>query len=108
MRIEEAILFEAKKKPKKKVIYVDNKDDKSAFPDDTVSALEKEIKKAARDLTQKAQGPITLVNSVFQENKVPIPGAYLKARWGQYQSLLRVAVKALGSARGYKSGYLNL
>ena len=108
MRLDEMALLEKKKAPKKKVIYDNSWDPKTPFPDDTVSTLEKEIKKASRDLEEKITSPITLVNKIMTDNNVPIPAAYLKQRWGQYQSLLKVAVKALGSARGFKSGYLNL
>lgn len=104
MRLQD-LLLEAKKKPKKKIIFVDNGNDQEPYPDDTMSALEKDIRKAAKDLQHPAKGPITLVNDVMTEYNVPIPQAYLSKRFEQYRELLTAAVKALGSARGYKTSW---
>ena len=104
MRID--MLLEAKKKPKKKkIIYVENGDDQLPYPQLTISALEKEIKKTAKDLETDIQNPIKLVNDVMNDNAVPIPPAYLSRRWKQYLALLKVAVVALGEARGYRSSW---
>lgn len=106
MRIDDLIILEAKKKPKeKKVIYVENGQDLEPFPDLCISGLEKEIKKAAKDLTQPVSNPIQLVNSVFQDNSVPQPQPYQSKRWSQYLDLLKVSVAALGAARGFRASW---
>ena len=103
MRIDNIIL--EKKEEKKKIIFVDNGQDLEPFPDLTISALEKDIKKIAKDLEEPVENPIQLVNKAFEDNSVPIPGAYLTKRWAQYMDLLKVAVTALGSARGYRANW---
>ena len=87
-------------KDKKKVIFVDNGDNQSPFPPLTMSALEKGISKAAKDLEVSWKSPIELVNSVFDDSDVPKPQAFLKKRWAQYEELLAVAVEALADSRG--------
>lgn len=73
---------------------------RNPFPEDTMKKLKREISKKAEDLEQKWDSPIKLVNSVFKDTDVPIPGAHLKDRWKQYEELIRKAVNELSDSRG--------
>lgn len=83
----------------KKVVFIET-DPQQPFPNDTISALEKGINKAAKDLEINWRNPIELVNSVFDDLDVPKPQAFLKKRWAQYEDLLSVAVNGLADSRG--------
>lgn len=97
-------LIEAKeKKPeKKKIVFVET-DPQEAFPSDTMSALQKEINKQAKDLEKQWRSAVELVDFVFAELEVPKPLAYLKDRWAQYNELIADAVTSLRDARGMKA-----
>lgn len=102
-------LLEKKKedKPKKKKIVFIETDPQEAFPAETMSALQREINKQAKDLEKDWRSAIELVDFVFAELEVPKPLAYLKNRWEQYLKLLSVAVIALRDSRGMKGKWTN-
>lgn len=104
MRLQEIIL-EKKKEPKRAQVYPVDLDVKYAFPDNVISALQKEIRKGARDLKQKWT-PILLTNDAFTQVKVPIPQAFMHRRWYQYCELLKSAVDALTAARGAQGDWI--
>lgn len=89
-----------KKKEKKKELFV-NKDENVPFPDDTVKGIEKDINKLSKDMKKNWKSAKELVDTAFEENKVPIPMAFMKSRWEQYVNLLSVAIKNLKDARGF-------
>lgn len=97
-------LIEAKEKKseKKKIVFVET-DPQEAFPADTMSALQKEINKQAKDLEKQWRSAVELVDFVFAELEVPKPLAYLKDRWAQYNELLADAVTSLRDSRGMKA-----
>ncbi len=97
-------LIEAKeKKPeKKKIVFVET-DPQESFPADTMSALQKEINKQAKDLEKQWRSAIELVDFAFAELEVPKPLAYLKDRWAQYNELISDAVRSLRESRGMKA-----
>jgi len=103
MRKLSQILLEKEQKKKekeKKVVFVET-DPKLAFPNDTVSALEKQINKFAKDLERDWKSPMELVSAAFEELEVPKPLASNKERWAQYLELISTAVKNLYDARGF-------
>lgn len=106
MRHLKEILAEAKKDEKEaKVVFVET-DPKEPFPNDTMSALQKDIHNKAKDLTQKWDSSVTLVDTAFEDLSVPKPLAYQTERWEQYKKLLSVAIRALYDARGLKGGWM--
>lgn len=100
--LQSLIEKKAEKPEKKKIVFVET-DPQEAFPDDTVSALQKEINKQAKDLEKNWRSAVELVDFVFVELDVPKPMAYLKDRWEQYNQLLGYAVTALKDSRGMKA-----
>ena len=102
-------LLEKKKEDKlkkKKIVFIET-DPQEAFPADTMSALQREINKQAKDLEKDWRSAIELVDFVFAELEVSKPLAYLKNRWEQYLKLLSVAVIALRDSRGMKGKWTN-
>jgi hypothetical protein len=106
MRHLRQILAEAsqKEETEKKVVFVET-DSKSPFPQDTVSALEKAVRKNAKDLTLEWKSSVELVDKTFEELEVPKPLAYQKDRWEQYKQLLSYAIKSLYQSRGLSAGW---
>jgi methionine synthase II (cobalamin-independent) len=105
MLLSEVVLTEKKEDKKKaKPVFIET-DVQSPFPDDTLNALKKSVKKEAKDLTKNWKNAIQVVDFAFEDTKVPKPGAFLKQRWDQYLSLIQVAVKALADARGFKGSW---
>lgn len=103
MKFLQALIEAKEKKPeKKKIVFVET-DPQEAFPADTMSALQKEINKQAKDLEKQWRSAVELVDFVFGELNVPKPLAYLKNRWQQYNELLGYAVTALRDSRGMKA-----
>lgn len=101
---EVALLEKKEQKTEQKPVFIET-DVQSPFPEDTMGALRKTIKKEARDLTKNWKNAIELVNYAFKDAKVPAPGAFLKERWYQYTTLIQVAVQALADARGFKGSW---
>lgn len=95
-----------KKEEKQKIKFVET-DPQEPFPNDTITYLQKEIGKLARDLTVDWKNPIELVNTAFVNLEVPIPKAYLKERWQQYNNLFGYAIKNLFDARGFGADWSN-
>lgn len=103
MKFFQTLLEKEKKKPeKKKVVFIET-DPQEAFPADTMSALQKEINKQAKDLEKNWRSAVELVDFAFTELEVPKPLAYLKARWEQYNQLIADSVRSLRDARGMKA-----
>lgn len=102
MKFLKLLLEKKEKEPeKKKIVFVET-DPRESFPSDTVSALEKEINKNAKDLEKEWRSVIELVDFSFIELDVPKPLAYLDDRWEQYKRLISYAVIALRKSRGMK------
>lgn len=91
-----------KKAEKPPSIYFDA-DDSIAFPPDTLSAMERQINKMAKDFETPYNSAIELVDACFDFMQVPKPTASLNNRWKQYTSLIAHAVKELYDARGEKT-----
>jgi hypothetical protein len=106
MRHLNEILAESKKdkEKEKKVVFVET-DPREAFPNDTISALEKDIRQKAKDLTATWKSSVELVDTTFVDLDVPKPLAYQNDRWDQYKQLLSYAIKSLYDARGLKAGW---
>ena len=81
--------------------FVDD-DPNVAFPNDTMSTLQKAINKASKDLDKDWKNAIEVVNFAFEELEIEAPLAYLKDRWKQYNTLISYAVKNLYDSRGLK------
>lgn len=100
-------LGKKKKKKEKKIVFVET-NPQEPFPHDTVTALEKGINKWAKDLEKNWKSPKELVDFVFDDLEVPKPGIFLKSRWDQYLSLLKLAVSELTDARGLKADWSSI
>lgn len=108
MRSLREILEESKKaedEKEKKLVFIET-DPKEPFPNDTISALEKDIHKKAKDLTIEWKSSIELVDAAFEDLDVPKPMAHQTKRWEQYKNLLSTAINRLYDARGFKSGWV--
>jgi hypothetical protein len=107
MRHLKDILAEAKKAEEKeeKLVFVET-DPKEPFPNDTISALQKDIHKKAKDLSEQWGSSVALVDATFEDLGVPKPLAYQSARWEQYKQLLSHAIRCLYDARGLKGGWM--
>jgi hypothetical protein len=93
-------LFESdKKKEDKQRVYVSD-DVNVGFPNDTISVIQKEINKNAKDFDKEWKNAIELTEFAFNELKIKLPMAFMKERWGQYIKLLEYAVKTLSDSRG--------
>lgn len=103
MKFLQFLLEKKEKKPEKKKIVFIETDPQESFPEDTMSALQKEINKQAKDLEKDWRSAIEVVDFAFAELNVPKPMAYLKNRWSQYNELISIAVTALREARGMKA-----
>lgn len=103
MRSLKAIL-EGKTEKKKEKVFVET-DPQEAFPNDTMSALKKQIAKMSKDLETDWKSAREVVDAAFEELEVPKPLAYLKKRWIQYNELISHAVKNLYDARGLKASW---
>ena len=101
----QSLLEKKQEKPEKKKIVFIETDPQEAFPADTMSALQKQINKNAKDLEQNWRSAIEVVDAAFAELDVPKPMAYLKARWQQYNELIVVSVRALRDSRGMKANW---
>lgn len=94
-----------KKKKEPKIIFVET-DPQEAFPNDTVSSLQKFVNKECKDLEKQWKSASELLDFVFDEYKVPKPLAYQKKRWEQYTGLLGYTVKNLHDSRGMKASWV--
>jgi hypothetical protein len=92
-------LEENKKKDEHRPVFKETNPD-APFPNDTMSALKREINKGARDLDTDWKDALDLLDHTFRELKVPKPRPQQKARWEQYNSLIGETVKQLYNARG--------
>jgi len=104
MLLEELLSEKKKEKKENPIIFIET-DPQSPFPNDTMSALKKAIKKEAKDLDKNWPNAIELVNFVFKDWRVPMPGAYLRNRWEQYLELLKAAINALSDSRGLNGSW---
>jgi hypothetical protein len=105
MKLLRELLEEAEKKEKEKKVVFKETDPQEPFPNDTISALEKEIRKAAKDLDKEWKSADEVVDFAFTELEVPKPQAHLKKRWVQYTDLLKGAIEDLYDARGMKGSW---
>lgn len=92
-------LKENKKEDEKRDIFKEI-DPNSAFPNDTMAALKREINTGAKDLEIEWENALELVDHSFKELKVPKPNPQQKKRWEQYNVLIADSVKQLYNARG--------
>ena len=90
---------EEKKEKDKDVVFIET-NPQDRFPNDTMSAIQKQINKNAKDLELDWKNAMELVNTSFDELDVPKPQAFLKNRWEQYQQLISYAVENLYDSRG--------
>lgn len=97
-------LTENKKENEKKSVFKET-DPQAPFPNDTISALKRQINTGAKDLEVDWKNALELVDDSFKELQVPKPTLDLKARWEQYQSLIGVAVNDLYDARGLEGSW---
>lgn len=106
MRHLREILAESKKdkEKEKKVVFIET-NSREAFPNDTMSALEKDIRAKAKDLSAPWKNSVELVDASFDDLDVPKPMAHQNDRWDQYKKLLSYAIKALYDSRGLKAGW---
>lgn len=93
------------KEKEKELVFVET-DPREPFPNDTISALQKDINKKAKDLAQEWKSSVELVDVTFEELDVPKPLAYQSERWEQYKQLLTHAMRSLYDARGLKGGFM--
>lgn len=92
-------LTENKKEDEKRDVFKEI-DPNSAFPNDTMAALKREINAGAKDLEIEWENALELVDHSFKELKVPKPNPQQKNRWEQYNVLIADSVKQLYNARG--------
>ena len=92
-------LTENKKEDEHRAVFKETDPD-APFPNDTISALKREINTGAKNLEKVWKDAIELVDHTFITLKVPKPRPAQKARWEQYNELLSDAVKELYNARG--------
>ena len=107
MRTLKSILAEKKGEEEQKVVFIET-DPNVAFPPDTISALERDIHKKAKDLERNWRTAFELVDASFTDLDVPKPLVHQKERWEQYERLLKVAMRRLFESRGEKGGWSNL
>ena len=98
-------LMEVKKEKEKKIVFIET-DPHEPFPNDTISALQKDINSKAKDLKIEWKSAKELVDASFTDLDVPVPLAHLKNRWEQYIKLLGVAINNLYDARGMKASWV--
>lgn len=95
-----------KQRKEKKIIFKEfDPSQQSPYPPDVVSSLKREISRQARDYELDWKSPIELVTTVFEDNDIVIPGAYLKKRFEQYLGLIKGAIRDLADARGFKADW---
>jgi len=97
-------LTEKKKEEEKKIVFKET-DGVSPFPENTVSALKKEISNLARDLEQEWDSVQTLLTAAYENLDVPQPQAYQKDRWYQHIDLINHATEQLYKSRGLKASW---
>jgi len=107
-KLKDILLEQKKEKEEKKKIRFVETDPQEPFPNDTIDFLKREISKLAKDLTINWKSPIELVNAAFYNLEVPIPKAYLKKRWEQYNMLFGYAIKNLFDSRGFGADWSNV
>jgi hypothetical protein len=103
-KLNDILIEKKKEKEEEKIVFIET-DPRSPFPIDTIGAIEKQINSNAKDLEKEWKDVIHLVNTSFDELKVPIPLAFLKERTVQYQQLIAYAIKQLADSRGFKSSW---
>jgi hypothetical protein len=97
-------LTENKKEDEHRSVFKET-DPESPFPNDTFSALKREINTGAKDLEKVWKDAIELTDHSFITLKVPKPRASQESRWKQYNDLLTIAVKELYNARGINASW---
>ena len=97
-------LTENKKEDEKRAVFKET-DPMSPFPNDTMTALKREINKGAKDLEKEWDNAIELVDKSFVELEVPKPKPQQKERWEQYNVLIATAVNDLYEARGLEGSW---
>ena len=93
------ILSENKKEDEHRAVFKET-DPEAPFPNDTVSALKREINTGAKDLETVWKDAIELTDQCFIKLNVPKPRPSQEKRWEQYNDLLGTAVKDLYDSRG--------
>lgn len=94
-------LTENKKEDEKRAVFKETDPD-APFPNDTISALKREIGTGAKDLETEWDNAIALIDHAFKTLEVPKPRPSQKARWSQHITLIADSVKQLYDARGLK------
>ncbi len=92
-------ITENKKEDERKTVFKET-DPNSPFPNDTVSALKREINTGAKDLETEWESALHLIDHAFEKLEIPKPKPNQKERWSQYNQLIADSVKQLHNARG--------
>ena len=95
---------EEKDEKEKDIVFIET-NPQDPFPNDTLSAIRKQINKNSKDLEIEWKNAMELVNTSFEELDVPKPQAFLKQRWEQYQQLISYAVENLYDSRGLNGAW---
>lgn len=94
-----AYLIEKEKEKEKKVVFKET-DGRSAFPENTVNAIKKEITNLAKDLEKEWSGVPALISMAYKNLDVPEPQAFQYDRWAQQKDIIAHATKQMYQARG--------
>lgn len=97
--------FLAEAKEKEKKIVFKETDGRSAYPANTINAIESQITTLAKDLDQDWKSAVELIDKSFEELDIPKPQPYQKERWGQFNDLIAHAIKQLYQSRGLKASW---
>jgi len=97
-------LTENKKEDEHKPVFVETDPD-APFPNDTMSALKRQINNGAKDLEKDWASALELIDDSFKTLKVPKPTPQQSARWNQYNDLIGEAVRQLYNARGLQGSW---
>ena len=97
-------ILENKKEDEHRKVFVET-DPNSPFPNDTISAIKREINTAAKDLETDWKDGLELLNHVFTKLDVPRPLPQQKERWEQFKFLIGTTVTELYNSRGLHASW---
>ena len=85
----------AQKQPQQNVVL-----DDLSLPEQTMSNIQSNIRKGAKDVTQKWANALELTNKAYQVAGVQIPTPVQKKAWQQYEDNIQMSVEQLARTRG--------
>ncbi len=97
-------LTENKKEDEKRAVFKETDPD-APFPNDTMSALKREINTGAKDLETQWENALALIDHAFKILEIPKPRPSQKSRWNQHTTLIADSVKQLYDARGLEGSW---